>query len=190
MEYETIDVTDERVRELAQVLASERAMAILRLLRERELSISEIAKALDMPISTVSYHVDKLLRVGLVEVAGKKYGKRLQEVKLYRASSRPILLLPSPRENEEVKLERKYSKSAKLRVITLSVATGVAFLVYEVAKALTGQPAQGSGGETVRALTTETTKQASQGTSVLPPLLAVVAFIAVVLLAWGLKKRF
>ena len=64
MEYETIDVTDERVRELAQVLANERAMAILRLLRERELSMSEIAKELNMPISTVSYHLDKLLRYG------------------------------------------------------------------------------------------------------------------------------
>ena len=181
MEYETMDVTDERVRELAQVLANERAMAILRLLRERELSISEIAKALDMPISTVSYHVDKLLRVGLVEVAGQKYGKRLQEVKLYRASSRPILLLPRQHGRGKSLIDR-------LKVITLSIAAGVSLIVYWVAKSLSGEATGAESGAPVRMLSTETAKQTAPSHT--PALLALFVFVALVSLAWLLKKRF
>jgi len=184
LEYETIDVTDERVRELAQVLANERAMAILRLLREREFSMSEIAKELDMPISTVSYHLDKLLRVGLVEVAGKKYGKRLQEVKLYRASSRPILLLPRP-------AERRTSPLDKLRVITLSVATGLSALVYWVTDRYYGNPGSTtSQTEPIRMLSAETGKQAGSSGSYVPALLAIMTFVIVVSAGWLLKKRF
>ncbi|AIU70688.1 hypothetical protein TEU_10280 [Thermococcus eurythermalis] len=183
MEYETIDVTDERVRELAQVLANERAMAILRLLREREFSMSEIAKELDMPISTVSYHLDKLLRVGLVEVSGKKYGKRLQEVKLYRASSRPILLLPRPAGERPSTLDR-------LKVITLSVATGLSVIVYWLSERYLGsQRGFSAQSEPIKILSSETTRQtASSG--YLPVLLAVIVFAIVVSAGWLLRKRF
>jgi len=184
LECETLDVTDERVRELAQVLASERSMAILRLLRERELSMSEIARELDMPISTVSYHIDKLLRVGLVEVAGKKYGKRLQEVKLYRASSRPILLLPRP-------TGQRTSSLDKLRVITLSVAVGLSALVYWLSGRYHGNPGPAAPQtETIRVLSAETSKQAGSSGSCLPALLAVMTFVIVVSAGWLLKKRF
>ena len=184
MNYEKLDVTDERVRELAQVLANERAMAILKLLREHELSISEISKKLEMPISTVSYHIDKLLRVGLVEVSGRKYGKRLQEVKLYRASSRPILLLPRPAGEKSSALDR-------LKVITLSVATGLSVIVYLISERYFGAqksrpPAQ---SESVKMLSTETTRQ-TMSSGHLPLLLAVMVFAIVVFVGWFLKKRF
>ena len=182
MDYEVMDVTDERVRELAQILANERAMTILRLLRERELSMSEIAAELDMPISTVSYHLDKLLRAGLVEVSGKKYGKRLQEVKLYRASSRPILLLPRP-------AERKSSILDRLRVITLSLAVGVSALVYWLAEKLLSS-GQNTKIETVKVLSTETAKRSGSYGDYIPSLLAIITFVIMLSLPWILRKRF
>nr|WP_297548063.1 winged helix-turn-helix domain-containing protein [Thermococcus sp.] len=182
MEYEAIDVTDERVKELAQVLANEKAMAILRLLRERELSISEISKELKMPMSTVSYHLDKLLRVGLVEVSGRKYGKRLQEVKLYRASSRPILLLPRPAKQE------KTMPFDRLKVITLSIATGLSLLVYWLSKKhYTGSKAQ---TETIRIFSKGAPSQPSSTGSYIPIILALATFALVASIGWFVKKRF
>ena len=185
MEYETVDITDKKARELAQVLANDKAMTILNLLRERELSISEISRELNMPISTVSYHIEKLLRVGLVEVSGRKYGKRLQEVKLYRASSRPILLLPRP-----VEKGKRHQPLDKLKVITLTVAVGLSFLVYELARkpspANANQPT-----ETIRAFSIETTRQTtSTHGGLLPISLAVMTFVIVIALSWTLRKRF
>ncbi|WP_297062316.1 transcriptional regulator [Thermococcus sp.] len=184
MKYDTLDVTDERVKELAQVLANDKAMTILRLLHERELSISEISNELKMPMSTVSYHLDKLLRVGLVEVSGKKYGKRLQEVKLYRASSRPILLLPRPTKRE------KTSTFDRLRVITLSIATGLSLLVYWLFREhYTGSRTQ---TETIRvfSLSNETASRSYPSGSHIPIILAIVTFALVVSLGWFVKKRF
>ncbi|ALV62633.1 Transcriptional regulator [Thermococcus sp. 2319x1] len=128
MEFETIDVRDEKAKELAQILANETSLLILGLLQERALSMSEIARELGIPMSTVSYHLDKMMRVGLVEIAGKKYGKRLQEVKLYRASSKPILLLP-----RGMPVKKRFLRVfEKIQIISLGIAGLLASGVYVV----------------------------------------------------------
>ncbi len=137
MGYETIDINDERAKELAQILMNEKAIAILHLIEETPMSISEIAKKLNLPISTVSYHIDKMMRVGLVEIAGKKYGKRLQEVKLYRASNRPILLLPR---KSIQKVHKKTFSFEKLHVISLGLAGVVSLIVYKTSTAILKTP--------------------------------------------------
>ena len=137
MDYETIDINDERAKELAQILMNEKAIAILHLIEETPMSISEIAKELNLPISTVSYHIDKMMRVGLAEIAGKKYGKRLQEVKLYRAADRPILLVPRKSIH---KVHKKTFSFEKLHVISLGLAGVVSVLVYRTSSALLGTP--------------------------------------------------
>ncbi|NJE25676.1 ArsR family transcriptional regulator [Thermococcus sp. MV5] len=136
MEFETIDIRDEKARELAQVLANDTALSILTLLQEKTLSMSEIAKELNIPISTVSYHLDKMVRVSLVEVAGKKYGKRLQEVRLYRASSKPILLLP-----RRIPTKKRFLRVfEKMQIISLSIAGLLASSVYIVSNKLLKKP--------------------------------------------------
>ncbi|WP_456395326.1 ArsR/SmtB family transcription factor [Thermococcus sp.] len=128
MKFETIHASDDKARELAQILLNDKALAILQLLQDEERSISEIASRLNMPISTVSYHIDKMSRVGLVEIAGKKYGKRLQEVKLYRASPKPILLLPG-----KPQARKKFLRTfEKIQVISLTVAGLIALGVYKL----------------------------------------------------------
>lgn len=189
MEYETIEVEDERAKELAQILMNDKAIAILRLLQERELSISEIARELNMPISTVSYHIEKMTRVGLVEVVGKKYGKRLQEVKLYRTSEKPILLVPG-------KVIRRNGHSLvldKLRVISLGIAIGLSAITYWVASILTSPP-QEETTKAVRSLAVNTIREGGQsiggGWSPLPLLLAVVVLLGTLGLFHLLRKRF
>ncbi len=155
MNYEVIDIHDERAKELAQILSNEKALSILKLIEERPpRSISEISQELEIPISTVSYHIDRMLKVGLVEVAGRKYGKRLQEVKLYRASSKPILILPGGK--------KKHRTWEKLRVINLAVsAVASTGGVYFAVKLLTGRNG-GEQSETVRILAVNTAQEASK----------------------------
>jgi len=132
VEFETISVDDEKAKELAQILINEKSLAILRLLQEKTLSLSEIARELDLPLSTVSYHIDKMIKVGLVEVVGKKYGKRLQEVKLYHASSRPILLLP-----RKISVKDRILRTfEEIQIISLSIAGLIAYGVYKFSKLL------------------------------------------------------
>lgn len=137
VEFETIDVGDEKARELAQIIMNDKALSILKLLQEENLSASDISERLDIPLSTVVYHLDKMTRVGLIEVAGKRYGKRLQEVKLYRASPKPILLMPA-----KTSFKRRVLRTIeKIQVISLSIAGLVAYGVYRLSNALLFQSA-------------------------------------------------
>ncbi len=140
-----IDINDETAKVLAQIITNDKALAILHAVEEEPKSITQLSRELGFPISTVSYHIDRMLRVGLVEVAGVKYGKRLQEVRLYRASSRPILLVPR---REAAKVTKKLPAIEKLHVISLSIATFISALVYEASRRLLlpGPPVRNIGG--------------------------------------------
>lgn len=183
MDYEVIDIHDERAKELAQILSNEKALSILKLIEERPpRSISEISRELGIPISTVSYHIDRMLKVGLVEVAGKKYGKRLQEVKLYRASSKPILILPGGK--------KKHRTWEKLRVINLAVSAVASTGMYFAVKLLMGGSEEQS--ETVRTLTVKTAKEASKSSlDWIAVIIAILTFILVFgVLEYRFRKRF
>ncbi|AFL95971.1 hypothetical protein CL1_1775 [Thermococcus cleftensis] len=210
MDYETIDIHDERAKELAQILMNDKAIAILHLVEDRALSISEIARELNLPISTVSYHVDKMLKVGLIEVAGKKYGKRLQEVKLYRASNRPILLVPR---KSVAKVKKKPVMGfERLHVISLGIAGLVSVGVYAASTRLLA-PMGASGKDSayeignismmsapgkslVSVVSNTSTTQATAlpsaptaHTSAISALLAIVTFILTFLLVSYILKR-
>ncbi|WP_456368089.1 ArsR/SmtB family transcription factor [Thermococcus sp.] len=211
-----IDINDDTAKILAQVLTNDKALAILHALEESPKSISELAAELGFPISTVSYHIDKLLKVGLVEVAGIKYGQKLQEVKLYKASNRPILLV-SKKESE--KLTKKLSTIEKLRIISLSVASLISSITYLASKRIfsttkTTKIATAPINETIKTMTsgtpsrfiitnssTSTTSQLVQNYTTIsskiswenltaPLLIAVVTFILTfVLIYYGMRKK-
>jgi len=166
LDYETIDINDERAKELAQILVNEKAIAILHLIEETPMSISEIARKLNLPISTVSYHIDKMMRVGLIEIAGKKYGKRLQEVKLYRASNRPILLVPR---KSVAGVEAKTSlRFERLHVISLTIAGLLSTAMYWISAGLIGGNS-GTANPTVTTLNVSSHQNTTTVTSMNAP---------------------
>ncbi|ASJ02548.1 transcriptional regulator [Thermococcus profundus] len=136
-----IDINDESAKLLAQIITNEKALAILHAIEEEPKSITQIAEELNFPLSTVSYHIERMLRVGLVELAGKKYGKKLQEVKLYRASNRPILIVPR---RDATKVSKKLHTIERLHVISLGLAAFISTVVYAVSKRFLGAKPAGT----------------------------------------------
>ena len=132
-------------------------------------------------MSTVSYHLDKMIRVGLVEVAGKKYGKRLQEVKLYRASSKPILLLP-----RGMPIKKHFLRVfEKIQIISLGISGLLASGVYALSNKLLTKNILREENITYtieKAIPTskalnETVMQPSTKTSLMPYILAILVFV-------------
>ena len=69
----SIDISNEKkVKKIIDALNCKNRRDILNLLGNNIMSISEIADALNVPISTVSEHVKILINSGIVSVAGKK----------------------------------------------------------------------------------------------------------------------
>ena len=71
--YDPPKIPEESVLELEDYLAMQRAVSeetryriVAELLREGELSASELADALDIPSNKLHYHLDKLEEVGVV----------------------------------------------------------------------------------------------------------------------------
>ena len=90
-----IDLDDPRSERIAEVMSNKSAKKILTLLVEGEMSCSEIAEKLVVPLNTVTYNVSKLVEAGLVEKVNKMFwsskGKRME---IYKVSNRRIVISP------------------------------------------------------------------------------------------------
>lgn len=89
-----IDIDDPRMGALADVLTNKSSKRILSLLAERELSTSEVASELRMPLTTVDYNVKKLARAGLIEKTRALMSSRGKSVPVYRVSEKHIVISP------------------------------------------------------------------------------------------------
>ena len=89
-----IDLDDPRMSALADVLANKSSKKILSLLAGDELSTSEIALRLKMPITTVDYNMKKLTRAGLIEKTRSLMSSKGKIVPVYRVSESRIVISP------------------------------------------------------------------------------------------------
>ena len=65
----SIDLGDPRTGLVAEALSNKTCVKILDLLAENELTATDIALRLGIPLNTVGYNLDKLIVSGLVEKA-------------------------------------------------------------------------------------------------------------------------
>jgi DNA-binding transcriptional ArsR family regulator len=89
-----IDLDDPRMGALADVLTNKSSKRILSLLAESELSTSEVASELKMPLTTVDYNVKKLAKAGLIEKTRSLMSAKGKSVPVYRVSERSIVITP------------------------------------------------------------------------------------------------
>jgi len=90
-----VDLDDPRTEKIADVISNKTSKKILGLLAEKELSESEIANSLGMPLNTVGYNIDKLEEVGLIEkVKGFLWSVKGKRIHKYRVSNRKIIISP------------------------------------------------------------------------------------------------
>ena len=92
--YLMIDIGDSRSDYIAEALSNKTSKKILVLLAEHELSESELAAKLGLPLSTVDYNVKKLVRAGLIEKTKMFWSSRGKRIPVYRTSNRKIVISP------------------------------------------------------------------------------------------------
>ena len=78
-----------QARIAALELTSEVGGGIMKLVSEQSRTAGQLSRVLQIPIPTVLYYLSRLETIGLVDYF-KGTGKRLREVKYYRASSSTI----------------------------------------------------------------------------------------------------
>ncbi len=90
-----VSLEDKKSKELAKVISSDTSRRILEYLGgQEELAESQIARVLKIPLSTVHYNVQHLLKAGLIEVKDFAWSEKGKKVELYTVSKKIVIMAP------------------------------------------------------------------------------------------------
>ncbi len=99
----------EKAKLLASEISNETARKILKTLYKNPASITDLSNKLDLPASTVQYHVNRLVELGVIKIAQKRLGKRLRDVKMYVYDKEGTIFLSSMEKRDFMDLVKKYT---------------------------------------------------------------------------------
>lgn len=89
-----IDLNDPRSLEIAEVLGNSTCKKILSLIANKEMTETDIAKELNMPLNTVDYNVKKLVKAGLIESSSHWWSVKGKKIPAYKISDKKIVISP------------------------------------------------------------------------------------------------
>jgi DNA-binding transcriptional ArsR family regulator len=90
-----VDLNDKKTKKLAETITSGTSRKILNHLAEKEHDTeANIAKSLNVPISTVHYHLQKLQDASLISVDEFHYSPKGREVNHYQLANKYIIIAP------------------------------------------------------------------------------------------------
>ncbi len=90
-----VSLEEEKAKKIAEIISNKTARKILDFLTEhKEASESEMAKTLNVPISTVHYNVQNLLKCDLIESKEFKWSEKGKEIDIYRIAKKYIVIAP------------------------------------------------------------------------------------------------
>ncbi|MCK4937878.1 MAG: winged helix-turn-helix transcriptional regulator [Methanosarcinales archaeon] len=81
-------------KKITQVITNDTARHIMELLAEHSMSASDIAKRLDVPLTTIKYNLENLVDVGLAKIERIKYSEKGRQVKVYAPVRKLIVVVP------------------------------------------------------------------------------------------------
>lgn len=96
---------------------------ILSLLRVRDMSISQLAEALDKDQSTIYRHLKKLQNAGYVEISGKRKEHHIPE-KLYGRTASIFILSPTDGDTDDESISKSWQRRHTERVAKLMEILG------------------------------------------------------------------
>jgi predicted transcriptional regulator len=94
-----VSLAEQKSKELAQVISNDTSRKILDYLGKKEGSESEISKELNVPLSTIHYNMQQLLKAGLIENKEFVYSDKGKEVNIYTISKKLIIIAPNKQNN-------------------------------------------------------------------------------------------
>lgn len=83
---------EEQARLIGKAIASETAGKILTLMEGREVTASNLVDDMEIPVSTVMYHLENLTAAGLIEVSRIRYSVKGREMKVYRIVDQVLIV--------------------------------------------------------------------------------------------------
>jgi len=115
-------------KEVSQVLANETSRRILDLISDEPMSAMHIAYKLDLAINTAQYNLEKLEKVGLIEVERVDKSRKGRDMKIYTPTNKIIAIVPKNVKTAGVLEALK--GIIPLVLLAILFAVGVDFVAY------------------------------------------------------------
>jgi len=116
-----VEPGDERAQKIARAISSQTAGEVLSLMKEGTLTSTELARRLNLPLTTVQYHLENLVDAGMISVVEKRWSRKGREIKVY--GLRNQLLIVTPRTGDVRTLLLKYASLFGIFVVAGVVIT-------------------------------------------------------------------
>src|SRR3989344_918891 len=95
-----LNLEDSKSKELAQVISSDTARKILSLLSEKSYSETDIAKELNIPLSTAHYNTQALLKSNIIEEKDFLWSEKGKKIKIYKLANKLIIISPKTQSSD------------------------------------------------------------------------------------------
>ncbi|MFC3478691.1 ArsR/SmtB family transcription factor [Halobacterium litoreum] len=138
-----VGIREEAADEVFEALSSRTAREILAALYEEPDTASSVADTVDTSLQNASYHIEKLVDAGLVEVADTWYSEQGREMKVYAPASESLVVFAS---------DEASKPSLKDRLLRILGAFGVLGIASVVVQRLFGQSGAGGGDDSQYAI--------------------------------------
>lgn len=119
-----VDLNEPRTKKLAETITSETSRKILNHLVEKEETEANIAKMLNLPISTVHYHLQKLQEAHLITAKEFHYSQKGREVLHYKLANKYIIIAPKSVSG----LKEKLKGILPVALVVLGISAVIKFL--------------------------------------------------------------
>lgn len=115
-----------QAKKVAQAISNETSRKILSFIEDKDSSETEIAKELKLPVSTVHYNIQALLKSGLIEQKRFNYSAKGNKVFYYGLAKKFIIISP-----KGVSVIQKEVRNLITPFVASVIGAGVIGLVYQ-----------------------------------------------------------
>jgi DNA-binding transcriptional ArsR family regulator len=87
---------DERAQKIAKAISSPTAGDILNQMKEGGHTATQLSESLDLPLTTIQYHLENLVGADMLDVIEKRWSKKGREIKVYGLRNQVVIVAPRP----------------------------------------------------------------------------------------------
>ena len=120
-----VDLNETKTKKLAETITSNTSRKILNHLTEKDHDTeNNISKELNIPISTIHYHLQKLTEAKLIEVKEFHYSEKGREINHYKLANKYIIIAPKKVSG----LREKLKGILPVTIASISIAAIIKFI--------------------------------------------------------------
>ncbi len=143
---EVISTEDERIKIIGEELANDTGRAIFGKISQGVTSSNELAKALEISLPLVNWHINRLLSVGLIKVDKVGMSQKNKQMKYYAPVKTALVIIP-PENSSKKGISKKETVLMKLRhylasIVSFVVGASGIYLAEKNQSSITSPPPQ------------------------------------------------